>query len=155
MDIYFNNSCLSTQSYSEAWLINSRVSFHMTPHRWWFDSYEYLYGGNILLGDEKSYNAIARASISITYIDGIIRYFPNVGHVHGLKRNRIWVIYFTNGGVDVIFTRNMCKLVRSALVFLKCIRVGIVYRLNVTTIVEINSNFATIEKSQASREEYK
>jgi len=84
----------------------------MTPHRGWFDSYEYLYGGKILLGDEKSYNAIARASISITYIDEIIMCFPNVGHVHDLKRNLSWIIYFTNGGVYVIFTKNMCKLLR-------------------------------------------
>jgi hypothetical protein len=99
MGMYFTNSCLSTQSYSEAWLIDSRASFHMTPHREWFDSYEELDGGRILLGDDKSYNVVGRGSIPITYRDGRIRYFPNVRHVLGLKRNLLLVSQFTNAGL--------------------------------------------------------
>jgi hypothetical protein len=61
--------------------------FHMTPHREWFGSYEGLDGWRILLGDDRAYNVIGRGSIQRKYLDRRIRYFPNVRHVHGMRRN--------------------------------------------------------------------
>jgi hypothetical protein len=38
----------------EAWLVESCVSFHMTPHREWFYKYEIYDGGNVFLCDEMT-----------------------------------------------------------------------------------------------------
>jgi hypothetical protein len=54
--------------------------------------------------------------------------------------------------MDVIFTRNMCKLEIGALVLTKSIRVGILYILDVTTHLEVNRNVEKTEKSQTTKE---
>jgi hypothetical protein len=62
---------------------------------------------------------------------------------------------FTDLRADAIFTRNMCKLVRGALVLAKGIKVDTLYRLDVTTHVKVNSDVATIGMSQATKETFK
>jgi len=49
--------------------------------------------------------------------------------------------------MDAIFKKNMCNIVRGALELDKDIRVNTLYRLGVTTHVEVNSNVAMIKKS--------
>jgi ribosomal protein S14 len=49
-DVYLAST--NTQSDQDVWLIESRSSFHMTPHREWFYEYQRYEGGSVLLGDE-------------------------------------------------------------------------------------------------------
>ena len=42
----------STHAENDSWLIDSGVSFHMTPHGEWFSEYEKYDGGNVFLGDK-------------------------------------------------------------------------------------------------------
>jgi hypothetical protein len=51
-DVYLASS--STHADHEAWLVDSRESFHMTPHREWFFEYERYDGGNVFLGDDST-----------------------------------------------------------------------------------------------------
>jgi hypothetical protein len=49
-DVYL--ALTSTQSDQDVWLIDSGVSYHMTPHREWFYEYEHYDGGDVFLGDD-------------------------------------------------------------------------------------------------------
>ena len=44
-DVYL--AMTSTQMERESWLIDSRASFHMTPHIHWFYEYEELESGDV------------------------------------------------------------------------------------------------------------
>ena len=41
---------VSKNADGEAWILDSRCSFHMSPHRKWFVNYRDLIGGKVLLG---------------------------------------------------------------------------------------------------------
>jgi hypothetical protein len=51
-DVYLASS--STHADHEARLVDSRASFHMTPHMEWFCKYERYDGGNVFLGDDST-----------------------------------------------------------------------------------------------------
>lgn len=62
-------SC-STRSYRNDWLIDTRASFHMTPHREWFNDYEKYDGGEVLLGDDRPIIIIGRVRVKVLMHDG-------------------------------------------------------------------------------------
>jgi len=41
--------CLSGTQYSNEWILDSGCSYHMTPNKEWFEIYEPLNGGSILM----------------------------------------------------------------------------------------------------------
>jgi hypothetical protein len=43
----------STQLDQDVWLMDSEVSYHMTPHREWLCEYERYERGEVFLGDES------------------------------------------------------------------------------------------------------
>jgi hypothetical protein len=49
-DVYLTST--STHADHDVWLINSGVSYHMTPHREWFSEYEKYDDGDVFLGDD-------------------------------------------------------------------------------------------------------
>jgi hypothetical protein len=50
-DVYLASS--STHADHEAWFVDSGASFHMTPHREWFNKYARYDGGNVFLGNDS------------------------------------------------------------------------------------------------------
>ena len=50
-DVYL--ALMSTQMEKESWMIDSRASFHMTPHRHWFFEYEEMKSGYVLFEDDS------------------------------------------------------------------------------------------------------
>ena len=48
-DVYLAST--NTQSNQDVWFIDSRESYHMTPHREWFYEYERYDGGYVFLRD--------------------------------------------------------------------------------------------------------
>lgn len=65
----------------EEWVLDSRCSFHMSPHKDWFqDLYEYQ-GGMVLLDDNKACKVSGIGSIRVKMFDGCIRILQEVRHV--------------------------------------------------------------------------
>lgn len=48
---------------NENWLIDSRCSYHMNPHKEWFPKYEKYDGGKVYLSDNSSYLIVERGKI--------------------------------------------------------------------------------------------
>ena len=51
-DVYL--ASIGTHADHDVWLINSGASFHMNPHKEWFNEYEKYDGGDLFLGDEST-----------------------------------------------------------------------------------------------------
>jgi hypothetical protein len=67
-------------------------------------------------------------------IDGRIRTLPGVLHIPGLARNLIYVRKMDDAGVKTIFEKETCRMVRGAMVLLKGVRFGTLYKLQGSTI---------------------
>jgi hypothetical protein len=118
-----------THAYHEAWLVDSSESFHMTPHREWFCEYKRYDGGNVLLGDDSTTRIIGRGKFKLGLIDGRIRTLPGVLHIPGLDKNLISVRKMEDVVVKVIFEKETCRMVRGAMVLLKGVWFGTLYKL--------------------------
>jgi hypothetical protein len=108
----------------EEWLVELGASFHMTPHREWFCEYERYDGGNVFLGDDST----------TRIMDGSIRTLSGVLHIPGLAKNLIYVRKMDDAGVKTIFEKETYRMVRGAMVLLKGVRFGTLYKLQGSTI---------------------
>jgi hypothetical protein len=130
--VYLDSS--STHANHEAWLVDSGATFHMTPHREWFCEYERYDGGNIFVGNDLTTRIIGRGKFKLRLIDGRIRTLLGVLHILGLARNLIFVSKMDDVGVKTIFEKETCRMVRGAMVLLKGVWFGTMYKLQGSTI---------------------
>ena len=131
----------STHADHEAWLIDSGASFHMTPHREWFCEYEKYDGGNVFLGNDSTTRIIGKGRVKLRLIDGRIRTLPGVLHIPGMARNLISVSKMEDAGVKTVFEQGTCRMVRGAMVLMRGVRFGTLYKLLGSTISdECNSS---------------
>ena len=56
--------------------------------------------------------------------DGRIRTLPGVLHIPGLARNLISVSKMANAGVKTIFEKDICKMIRGAMVLMRGVQYG-------------------------------
>jgi hypothetical protein len=102
-DVYLASS--STHADHEAWLVDSRASFHMTPHMEWFCEYERYDGSNVFLGYDSTTRIIGRGKVKLRLIDGRIRTLPGVLHIPGLAKNLNSVSKMDDAGVKQYLKR--------------------------------------------------
>eukprot|EP00253_Pinus_taeda_P017377 PITA_17377 len=126
----------STHVDHEAWLIDSGTSFHFTPHREWFCEYEKYDGGDVFLGDDRKAIIIGRRKVKLKLQGGRVRTLPGVLHIPALARNLISVSKLDDAGVKTVFEKDTCKMVRGALVLMQGVRIGTLYKLQGSTVVD-------------------
>jgi len=124
----------STHANHEAWLVDLGASFHMTPHREWLYEYERYHGGNAFLGDDSKTRIIGQGKFKLRLICGRIRTLLGVLHIPGLAINLIFVRKMDDAGVKTIFEKETCRMVRGAMVLIKGIWFGTLYKLQGSTI---------------------
>eukprot|EP00253_Pinus_taeda_P020245 PITA_20245 len=133
-DVYLASS--STHVDHEAWLIDSGASFHFTPPREWFCEYEKYDGGDVFLGDDRKARIIGRGKVKLKLQGGRVRTLPGVLHIPELARNLISVSKLDDAGVKTVFEKDTCKMVRGALVLMRGVRIGTLYKLQGSTVVD-------------------
>jgi hypothetical protein len=126
-DVYLAST--STHADCDVWLIDSGASYHMTPHREWFSEYEKYDGGDVFLGDDSTAKILGRGRVKLLLKDGRIRTLPGVLHIPKLARSLISVSKMDDAGVDTVFGKNTCKMVRGAMVLMRGVRCGTLYKL--------------------------
>jgi hypothetical protein len=126
-DVYLAST--STHEDLDVWLIDSGVSYHMTLHREWFPEYEKYDGGDIFLGDESTTNIFGRGRVKLLLKYGRIRTLPGVLHIPKLARSLISITKMDDAGVDIVFGKNTCKMVREEMVLMRVVRCGTLYKL--------------------------
>src|SRR5271168_194580 len=143
-DVYLASS--STHVDHEAWLIDSGASFHFTPHREWFCEYEKYDGGDVFLGDDRKARIIGRRKVKLKLQGGRVRTLPGVLHIPALARNLISVGKLDDAGVKTVFEKDTCKMVRGALVLMRGVRIGTLYKLQGSTVVD-GCNSSTVPEN--------
>eukprot|EP00253_Pinus_taeda_P003652 PITA_03652 len=133
-DVYLASS--STHVDHEAWLIDSGASFHFTPHREWFCEYEKYDAGDVFLGDDRKARIIGRGKVMLKLQGGRVRTLPGVLHIPALARNLISVSKLDDAGVKTVFEKDTCKMVRGALVLMRGVWIGTLYKLLGSTVVD-------------------
>ncbi|KAG8492957.1 hypothetical protein CXB51_012663 [Gossypium anomalum] len=74
---------------SEEWILDSGCTFHMSPNRDWFTTYETVSEGVVLMGNNTSCKIAGVGTIKVKMFDGVVRTLSDVRYVPELKRNLI------------------------------------------------------------------
>ena len=69
--------------------MDSGASFHMTPIREWFSTFQHGNWGAVALGDDRPCDIKGMGTVRIEMHDGVVRDLLNVRYVPHLKRNLI------------------------------------------------------------------
>jgi hypothetical protein len=101
----------------------------MTPHREWFSEYEKYNSGDVFLGDDSTTKILGHGRVKFLLKDGRIRTLPGVLHIPKLARSLIYVSKMDDAGVDTVFGKNTCKMVRGAMVLMSGVQCGTLYKL--------------------------
>ncbi|KAG8483857.1 hypothetical protein CXB51_023418 [Gossypium anomalum] len=74
---------------SKEWILDSGCTFHMSPNRDWFTTYETVSEGVVLMGNNTSCKIAGVGTIKVKLFDGVIRTLSDVRPVPELKKNLI------------------------------------------------------------------
>jgi hypothetical protein len=118
----------------EAWLVDSSTPFHMTPHMKWFCEYKRYNGGDVFLGDDSIAKIIGCRKVNLNLMDGKIRTLLGVPHILVLAINFISIRKMDDAGAKIVFEKETCRMARGAMVLLKGVQIGTLYKLQGITI---------------------
>ena len=126
----------STHVDHDAWLIDSGASFHFTPHREWFCEYEKYDGGDVFIGDDRKTRIVGCRKVKLKFQCGRVRKLSSVLHIPSLARNMIYVNKLDDASVKLVFEKYTYKMVRGALVLMRGVWIGTLYKLQGSTIID-------------------
>jgi hypothetical protein len=143
-DAYLQST--STHADRGVWLIDSGASYHMTPHREWFSGYEKYDGGDAFLGDESTTKILGRGRVKLLLKDGRIRTLHGVLHIQKLARSLISSSKMEDAGMYTVFGKGTCKMIRGAMVFMRGVRCGTLYKLLGSTYTNGCNSYVVLEQ---------
>ena len=103
--------------------------------REWFYEYE-KYNGNVFLGDDSPKKIIGRGRVKLLLNNGRIKTIPGVLHILGLARNLISISKMTDVAVKTVFKKDKHKVVLGAMVLMRGVQYGTMYKLLGRTIID-------------------
>jgi hypothetical protein len=139
-DVYLKS--IGTHADRDVWLIDSGVSYHMTPQREWLCEYEKYDGGDVFLGDDSIEKIMGHGRDKLLLKYGRIRTLPRVLHIPKLARSLISVSKLDDVGVDTVLGKGACKMVRGEMVLMR----GTMYKLLGSTYTNGCNSFFVPEK---------
>ncbi|KAG8472188.1 hypothetical protein CXB51_036924 [Gossypium anomalum] len=104
---------------SDEWILDSGCTFHMSPNRGWFITYETMSEGVILMGNNASCKIASVGIIKVKMFDGVVRTLSDVRHVPELKKNLISLNTFDSKGYKYTTESGVLKISKSFLVVMK------------------------------------
>ena len=87
-------------------------------------------------GDDRKARIIGRGKLKLKLQGGRVRTLPGVLHIPALARNMIYVSKLDDVGVRTVFKKDTCKMVRGALILMRGVRIGTLYKLQGSTVVD-------------------
>ena len=70
-------------------ILDLACSFHVTPHRDWFDTYKLVNCGFVLMDNNATCKVVGIGTIKIKMFDNVVRTLGEVRHVPKVKKNLI------------------------------------------------------------------
>jgi hypothetical protein len=145
-DVYL--SYKSTHADHDEWLIDSGASYHMTPHKEWFSKYEKYDGGDVFLGDDSTSKILGCGRVKLLLKDGRIITLLGVLHIPKISRSLISISKLDDAGVDIVFGKNTCKMVRGAMLLMRGVQFGTLYKLLGRTYTNGCNSYVVLEKTR-------
>jgi hypothetical protein len=118
---------LSIDNIYESWVVDSRASFHATPHRKHFLDYVQGDFGQVHLGDDAPCKIVGMGKVKIKQRNGNQWLLKVVRHVPDLRKNLISTVHLSSEGCVSIFTDKTWKFIKGSLVIEKREKVGTLY----------------------------
>ncbi|KAG8478014.1 hypothetical protein CXB51_027814 [Gossypium anomalum] len=104
---------------SEEWILDSGCTFHMSPNRDWFTTYETVSEGVVLMGNNTSCKIAGVGTIKFKMFDGVFRTLSDVRHVPELKRSLISLSTLDSKGYRYTAESGVLKISKGSLVVMK------------------------------------
>ncbi|KAG8475695.1 hypothetical protein CXB51_032441 [Gossypium anomalum] len=121
---------------SEEWILDSGCTFHMSPNRDWFTTYETVSEGVVLMGNNASCKIAGVGTIKVKMFDGVVRTLSDVRHVPELKRNLISLSTLDSKGYRYTAESGVLKISKGSLVVMKGQRkIALLYVLQGSTVI--------------------
>jgi hypothetical protein len=99
--------------------INQKNPNHRNIFNQWFYEYERYDGGDMSLQDDSSTKISRQGRVRLILQDGRKRTLLGVLHIMGLERNLIYVSNMSDVGVHTLFQKDLCKMIKGAMVLMK------------------------------------
>ncbi|KAG8493847.1 hypothetical protein CXB51_011132 [Gossypium anomalum] len=104
---------------SEEWILDSGCTFHMSPNRDWFTTYETVSEGVVLMGNNASCKIAGVGTIKVKMFDGVVRTLSDIRYVPELKRNLISLSTLDSKGYRYTAESGVLKISKGSLVVMK------------------------------------
>ncbi|KAJ9541754.1 hypothetical protein OSB04_028260 [Centaurea solstitialis] len=122
-------------NYSIDWILDTGGSFHITPHKELFNSYEKVATGSVSMANDMSCDVVGIGSVSIKMHDGVVTTLTDVRHVPEMKKNLISLGVLDKKGFKYSGGGGVIRVTKGALVVMKGVMKGTLYFLEGSTIV--------------------
>eukprot|EP00253_Pinus_taeda_P013244 PITA_13244 len=109
-------------------------STHVDHEAWLIDS-----------GDDRKARIIGQGKVKLKLQGGRVRTLPGVLHIPALARNMISISKLDDAGVKTVFQKDTCKMVRGALVLMRVVWIGTLYKLQGSIVVDGCNIFVVLE----------
>jgi hypothetical protein len=83
----------------------------------------------VFLGDESTTKIVGRGRVWMILQDGMSRTLQGVLHILCLARNLISISKMSDAGVDTLFHKNTCNMVKGVMVLMKGVWIETLYNL--------------------------
>ena len=80
---------VTTTESDKKWVLDSGCSFHMSPNKDWFETFNEVLEEQVLLGNNKCSEIKGIWTVRIKMFDGVERVLQQVRYIPTLKRNLI------------------------------------------------------------------
>ena len=106
----------TTDSSNNSWLLDSACSFHMTPHKNWFNTYRSVNCDSVGMGNDSTCIIIGMGTIKVKMSDGVVRTLEEVRHIPDMKKNLISLGTLDSKGYNYKFENGIMKVSKGAMV---------------------------------------
>ena len=114
------------------WILDSGASFHVTPHKEWFSTYDASRKGKVRLGNDYACEIIGVGDVQLKFQSGSTFTLKNVRHVPKLTKSLISAGQLDDGGYSTIFGDSSWKITKGSLVVARGSKSGTLYMLHVS-----------------------
>uniref|UniRef100_A0A2N9HBW1 Integrase catalytic domain-containing protein n=1 Tax=Fagus sylvatica TaxID=28930 RepID=A0A2N9HBW1_FAGSY len=126
----------STDGLNNSWLLDSACSFHVTPHKNWFDTYRSINCGSVRMGNDATCTIIGMGTIKIKMSDGVVRTLEEVRHIPDMRKNLISLGTLDSKGYSYKSENGIMKVSKGAMVVMTGQKISSnVYKLLGNTIL--------------------
>uniref|UniRef100_A0A2N9F5E5 CCHC-type domain-containing protein n=1 Tax=Fagus sylvatica TaxID=28930 RepID=A0A2N9F5E5_FAGSY len=126
----------STDGLNNSWLLDSACSFHVTPHRNWFDTYRSINCGSVRMGNDATCTIIGMGTIKIKMSDGVVRTLEEVRHIPDMRKNLISLGTLDSKGYSYKSENGIMKVSKGAMIVMTGQKISSnVYKLLGNTIL--------------------